>query len=404
MIKILKSLPALIIIAIISGIVLGMFLPDYAVRIFVTFKSIFGDFLGFCIPLIIVGLVTAAIGRMGTNINLIFVSTVTLAYLFTIGSGLFAYFSGVAVYPKLLESMTGQENLHTGKIIFSPYFQISMPPLMDVMTALILSFIMGAGIANGKNNKTLVSIMEGVEEIVSKLIVKAIIPFLPLYICSIFVEMSASGSVKPVFALFVKIIIFIFALHILLLFIQFFIAGIISGKNPLKMLWKMMPAYLTALGTQSSAATIPFTLRQTKLNGIDEQIAGFVIPLCATIHLSGSTLKIVSCAMALMIMQSIPFDFGIFLRFILLLGITMVAAPGVPGGAIMAAVAVLQSVLGFGEENIALMIALYITMDSFGTAANITGDGAIAAIIDKINKIKKGGQGEDIKIHGRPGL
>ena len=146
----------------------------------------------------------------------------------------------------------------------------------------------------------------------------------------------------------------------------------------------MMPAYFTALGTQSSAATIPVTLEQTKKKGVSSDIAGFVIPLCATIHLSGSTLKIVACALALMMMQGIPFDFPLFAGFIFMLGITMVAAPGVPGGAIMAALGILQSMLGFDESAQALMIALYIAMDSFGTACNVTGDGAIALIIDKI--------------------
>ena len=145
----------------------------------------------------------------------------------------------------------------------------------------------------------------------------------------------------------------------------------------------MLPAYFTALGTQSSAATIPVTLEQTKKNGVSAEVAGFVIPLCATIHLSGSTLKIVACALALMMMQGIPFDFPLFAGFIFMLGITMIAAPGVPGGAIMASLGILQSMLGFDESAQAL-IALYIAMDSVGTACNVTGDGAIALIIDKI--------------------
>ena len=169
-----------------------------------------------------------------------------------------------------------------------------------------------------------------------------------------------------------------------LLVFQYSIAALFVRKNPFKLLGKMMPAYFTALGTQSSAATIPVTLEQTKKNGVSSDIAGFVIPLCATIHLSGSTLKIVACALALMMMQGIPFDFPLFAGFIFMLGITMVAAPGVPGGAIMAALGILQSMLGFDESAQALMIALYIAMDSFGTACNVTGDGAIALIIDKI--------------------
>ena len=145
----------------------------------------------------------------------------------------------------------------------------------------------------------------------------------------------------------------------------------------------MMPAYFTALGTSSSAATIPVTLKQTEKNGVSSAIAGFVVPLCATIHLSGSMLKIVACAVALMLMEGMPFDFGAFLGFILMLGVMMVAAPGVPGGAIMAALGVLSSMLGFGQSEQALMIALYITMDNFGTACNVTGDGAIAIVMDR---------------------
>jgi Na+/H+-dicarboxylate symporter len=196
--------------------------------------------------------------------------------------------------------------------------------------------------------------------------------------------MTYAGQVFSILTVFIKIIGIIFLIHIFILMIQFIIAGGFAKKNPFKLLWTMLPAYFTALGTQSSAATIPVTLQQTRKNGVSEDVAGFVIPLCSTIHMSGSTLKIVACALALMITQGMPYDFGMFLGFILMLGITMVAAPGVPGGAIMASLGLLHSMLGFNEEAQALMIALYIAMDSFGTACNVTGDGAIALIIDRI--------------------
>lgn len=196
--------------------------------------------------------------------------------------------------------------------------------------------------------------------------------------------MTYVGQVFSILTVFIKIIGIIFLIHIGILILQFSIAGGFAGKNPFKLLLNMMPAYFTALGTQSSAATIPVTLEQTKKNGVSEDVAGFTVPLCATIHMSGSMLKIVACALALMIMTDMPYDFGMFFGFICMLGITMVAAPGVPGGAIMAALGVLQSMLGFDQEAQALMIALYIAMDSFGTACNVTGDGAIAIIIDKI--------------------
>ncbi|MDO4672946.1 MAG: cation:dicarboxylase symporter family transporter, partial [Porphyromonadaceae bacterium] len=237
-------------------------------------------------------------------------------------------------------------------------------------------------------SRALMEVAMDFEEIISKLITATIIPLLPIYIFSIFLNMTYEGKVFAIMLIFIKIIGVIFVLHILLLVLQYVIAGVVVKKNPFKLLWTMLPAYATALGTQSSAATIPVTLKQSRINGVSEEVSGFAIPLCATIHLSGSTLKIVACALALMMMQGIPHSFTLFLGFILMLGITMIAAPGVPGGAIMASLGILQSILGFGETDLALMIALYITMDSFGTACNVTGDGAIALIVDRLYKRK----------------
>ncbi|NAA11203.1 cation:dicarboxylase symporter family transporter, partial [Escherichia coli] len=263
------------------------------------------------------------------------------------------------------------------------YFSVSIPPLMNVMTALVLAFTLGLGLAS-LNSGALKNVARDFQEIIVRMISAVILPLLPLYIFGIFLNMTHSGQVYSILMVFIKIIGVIFVLHIFLLVFQYSIAALFVHRNPFKLLSKMLPAYFTALGTQSSAATIPVTLEQTKKNGVSAEVAGFVIPLCATIHLSGSTLKIVACALALMMMQGMPFDFPLFAGFIFMLGITMVAAPGVPGGAIMASLGILQSMLGFDESAQALMIALYIAMDSFGTACNVTGDGAIALIIDKI--------------------
>ena len=254
---------------------------------------------------------------------------------------------------------------------------------MNVMTALVLAFTLGLGLAS-LNSDALKNVARDFQEIIVRMISAVILPLLPLYIFGIFLNMTHSGQVYSILMVFIKIIGVIFVLHIFLLVFQYSIAALFVHRNPFKFLSKMLPAYFTALGTQSSAATIPVTLEQTKKNGVSAEVAGFVIPLCATIHLSGSTLKIVACALALMMMQGMPFDFPLFAGFIFMLGITMVAAPGVPGGAIMASLGILQSMLGFDESAQALMIALYIAMDSFGTACNVTGDGAIALIIDKI--------------------
>lgn len=382
------GLLAKIIIAIALGIGAGLIAPSWMVRIFITFNGIFSQFLGFAIPLIIVGLVAPAISDIGKSAGKMLLLTVAIAYGSTVLAGLASYFTGAALFPDMIKGQgTSMEDMQTAAEL-SPFFSVTIPPLMNVMTALVLAFILGLGLA-ALEQHTLKDAVHDFEKIIVKTIETAIIPLLPLYIFGIFLNMTYVGQVFSILAVFIKIIGIIFIIHIAILIIQFSIAGGFARKNPFKLLWTMLPAYFTALGTQSSAATIPVTLEQTKKNGVCEGVAGFVIPLCSTIHMSGSTLKIVACALALMIMQGLPYDFGMFFGFICMLGITMVAAPGVPGGAIMASLGLLQSMLGFDQEAQALMIALYIAMDSFGTACNVTGDGAIALIIDRLTGRKQ---------------
>ena len=371
-----------IVIAIIAGVGIGMISPGWIVRIFLTFNGIFSQFLGFAIPLIILGLVTTAIADIGKGAGRMLILTVAIAYGSTILAGITAYLTGAAVFPSMIAPATSLASISSTEEL-TPYFSINIPPMMNVMTALVLAFVVGLGLAALKTD-ALKNAAHDFESIIVKTIKAAIIPLLPLYIFGIFLNMTYVGQVFGILTVFIKIIGIIFLIHIGILLLQFCIAGGFAKKNPLKLLWTMMPAYFTALGTQSSAATIPVTLEQTKKNGVSEDIAGFTVPLCATIHMSGSTLKIVACALALMIMKGMPYDFGLFIGFICMLGITMIAAPGVPGGAIMASLGVLQSILGFDQEAQALMIALYIAMDSFGTACNVTGDGAIAIVIDRI--------------------
>ena len=382
--KIKVSLLGKVAIAILAGIVFGQFLPDWLTRFFVTFNSLFGNFLSFAIPLIIVGLVTPAIGDIGKGAGRLLVITALIAYSSTLFSGFFTYICASFTFPHLLPVNTQLVALdNPNDFMLSPYFTVAMPPLMDVMTALLLSFMLGLGISSIVGN-TLKKWFSDFQDIVIKTIEVIIIPLLPIHIFGIFLNMTVSGQVASIIGMFLKVIIVIMILHVALLLIQFSIAGLVSKKNPLKLLKNMLPAYATALGTQSSAATIPVTLKQVLKNGVREIIAVFTVPLCATIHLAGSTMKIVACAMAIMIMAGQPIHFTMFAGFIMMLGITMVAAPGVPGGAIMAALGLLQSMLGFNETLQALMIALYIAMDSFGTACNVTGDGAIAIIVDTI--------------------
>lgn len=376
-----------ILIAIALGVLLGNILTLPWVRIFITFNSIFGQFLGFIIPLIIVGLVTPAIAEIGKGAGKLLLITVGIAYADTVVAAILSYTTGSTFFPSLIGngSQTLQNVEKSAEIL--PYFTVNIPAPIDVMSALVLSFIVGLGVAYGSHTVLRGAINE-MKDIVVGVIERVIIPLLPLYIFGIFLNMTFSGDVMRMMTVFAKIIVVIFALHIFVLLYQYLIAGAIVRKNPFRLLANMFPAYLTALGTSSSAATIPVALKQTRKNGVSEGVAGFVIPLCATVHLSGSAMKITACAFTIALLEGLPTDFPLFLHFIMVLAIFMVAAPGVPGGAIMASLAPLGSILGFGENEQALMIALYIAMDSFGTACNVTGDGAIALVVDKLNRNK----------------
>lgn len=377
-----------IVIAIILGILLGMCVPTACVRIMTTFNALFDQILKFLIPLIIVGLVTPAIAELGKGAGKMLGVTILFAYSFTVLSGLFSYATSVSVFPSLIDTQQFADIATTAEDPFPPFFIITIPPMMEVMTALVLAIMAGLGIA-AFDAPVLRQGFKEFRNIVTKTIEKIIIPFLPVYIFGIFLKMAAEGQIAVVLATFLKIIVVIFIMTFVILILQYLLAGAVTKRNPFKLLATMMPAYFTALGTASSAATIPVTLKQTLKNKVSEEVAGFVIPLCATIHLSGSTLKITACAIAIMMINGMSFDFPLMLGFILMLGVVMVAAPGVPGGAIMASLGVLGSILGFNTEQEAMMITLYVAMDSFGTACNVTGDGAIALIINRINRTKK---------------
>lgn len=373
-------------IAIVMGIVIGNVLPEGWVRVFVTFNYVFSQFLGFLIPLIIIGLVTPAIADIGRSAGRLLLLTVGLAYADTILAGLLAFGTGTMLFPQLIdtEASLAVEKAET----LLPYFKLEIPAILDVMAALVSSFVIGIGIAYTDAH----SLKKGFSEfrtIIERTIQVAIIPLLPLYIFGIFLSMTFTGEAYHILLVFAKIICIIFVLHIFIIAYEFLIAGVFSRKNPLRLVMNMMPAYLTALGTSSSAATIPVTLRQAKKNGVSDEIASFCIPLCATIHLSGSMMKITCCALTVCLISGLPHDLPLFLHFIMILGVCMVAAPGVPGGAVMAALGPLAGILGFSPEAQALIIALYIAMDSFGTACNVTGDGALAIIIDRLHKSSK---------------
>ncbi|HJH07170.1 MAG TPA: dicarboxylate/amino acid:cation symporter, partial [Fusobacterium ulcerans] len=347
--KKLGLLPRLI-VGLIAGIIVGKigFIP--LLRIMLTFNGLFGNFLQFVIPLIILGFVAPGIGDLGKKAGKLLAVTTVLAYGSTIVSGSLAFFTNSILLRKILPAGAAlAEGSHPEAGLLSGYLTVDMPPIMGVMTALLMAFVIGIGIAVVEGT-TLKNFMNEIQTIVEKIITNIIIPFLPLYVAGIFANMTYAGEIVKIMSVFAKVFGIIIILHFVILLVQYTIAGTLAGANPILLIRKMLPAYFTAIGTQSSAATIPVTLKQTKENGVNEGIADFTIPLCATIHLSGSTITLVSCSMAVMMLHGMPITFSGMFGFILMLGVTMVAAPGVPGGAVMAALGLLESMLGFGPE------------------------------------------------------
>ena len=401
--KALKKLPLLawIIIAIASGVLIGMLTPgmisgindatgaaiptDLIVQLFVSFSTVFSAFLSFSIPLIIIGFIVPGIGSLAQGAGKMLGITVGLAYLSSILAGFLALTCALLLYPIILQGQQLASFDNPENALSTGYVSIQLPPIMGVLSALILSFILGLGITALKT-RAMLNLFEDFQVIVEKMLSYVIIPLLPVHIVGVFANMTLAGQVAKILSVFGLVFVMVIILHWVTLTLQYSVAGAVSRRNPFKMLKTMMPAYLTAIGTQSSAATIPVTVRSAKKAGVSARVADFAIPLCATIHLSGSMITITSCAVAVLFMTGKGPDFGSLAPMVLVLGVMMVAAPGVPGGGVMTAIGLLESMLGFDSSMIALMIALYLAQDSFGTATNVTGDATIAALTERISK------------------
>ena len=378
-----RSLLFWIVVAIVLGIACSFFFPTWLARIFITFNGLFSNFLGFFVPVLIFALITPAIAGLGKGAGKWLGLTAGIAYGSTIISGLIAWGLSVALYPWLLgdqKLITAVDDVEVGAL--SPFFSVEIDPPFAVMTALVLAFCVGIAMTAVKSD-TMYKLATEFEGVIMKVVTAFVIPLLPLFIFGMFLNLGMNDNMGATLTAFGKVLALAVIMTILLLILQYLIAGAIAGVNPVTALRNMLPAYFTALGTSSSAATIPVTLKSTLNNKVDENVAGFVVPLCATIHLSGSMMKIGLYAFAVIYMAGMDISWGLSLGFILLLGIMMIAAPGVPGGAIMAATGLLASMLGFNDDMVALMIAAYIVIDSFGTAANVTGDGAIALVVNR---------------------
>lgn len=381
-----------LIIAIIVGILFGSFMPEWFNRTVVTLSSIFSTFLSFIIPLMIVAYVTMGIANLRSGAGKLLLITVALSYLSTLIAGSASYFVSSSLFPSFMSQGALEQIAETAEVSLSGYFSLSIPPILDTLSAVTLAFVLGLCLSTmrGKSiGDTLYNSMSDFSAIIDKVLHTVIIPLLPLYICGTFTNMTYSGKTFAILGILWKVFLVVIAMHLIYITIQFIVAGVLSGKNPITLIRNQVSAYATAIGTQSSAATIPVNLQCAKKDGILDEIANFVVPLCANIHMAGSMITITACATAVCLMYQLPISIGTVVPFIITLGIAMVASPGAPGGSIMTALPFLYMVFGpeAGDVNgpiCAIMVALYITQDSFGTACNVSGDNAIGVIVDTI--------------------
>lgn len=381
-----------LIIAIVLGILIGQFLPEGFCRLVVTLSGLFSTFLKFVIPLMILAYVTMGIADLSQGAGKLLLITVAIAYGSTLIAGTASFLVADNLFPSFMSAGALEQIAATADASLNSYFSISLEPVLDTLSAVALAFVLGLCLSTMRGKELGNSLYNGIgdfSKIIDKVLHTVIIPLLPLYICGTFVDMTKSGKTFAILSILWKVFLVVIIMHLICIAIQFCIAGAVSKKNPLTLIKNQIPGYTTALGTQSSAATIPVNLQCAETDGVCEQIRNFVVPLCANIHMAGSMITITACATAVCLMNQLPISLSTVIPFIMTLGIAMVASPGAPGGSIMTALPFLYMIFGAeaGDPNgpiCAIMVALYITQDSFGTACNVSGDNAIGVIVDTI--------------------
>lgn len=369
-----------ILVAIAVGALLGMILPDVGVRALKTFNALFSQILKFIVPLLILGLVTPAIADVGKGAGKMLLAVMIVSYFSTVSAGFFAYGASSILLPHYVQQ-GAFASVGNGKE-FLPFFDLKIPPLCDVLTALALSFMVGVGIVFTGSE----SLKRGVGEfgsIVKLTIMRVVIPGLPIYIMTMICEMTASGKLAAAAGVMFKVIGTGWGLTIVFLVLLYLVAGAIAGRNPFSCLWRMLPAYLTGLSIASSSAVIPVTLDCCERNGISKNVRDFVVPLCANVHMVGSAIKLLTSAYAISIIYGFDMPLSGVVNFVFMLAVAAVAAPGVMGGVLMASVGLVDTILGFTPEQTALLMTIYLALDGYGPAANVTGDGAIALALDR---------------------
>lgn len=381
--KILNHLLFKLIFAMIAGIVIGIYANVTVIGVVSTVKSVLGNFIFYMVPLIILGFVAPAIVGLQQNAGKILRTSLLLCYLSSIGAGFFSFLAGKAIIPYLnIANQTAE-----GKLLPEKIFELNISPIMPVMTALVTAILIGLSVVWTKSERW-GELLAEFNRMIFAMVDKVIIRILPFYIATAFSELAYEGVILNEFPVFIKVLLLVIVGHYIWLAVLYGSAGIISKTNPFEVIKHYGPAYMTAIGTMSSAATLSVALESSRnAKTLDPKVRDFVIPLCANTHLCGSVLSEVFFVMTVskVLYGHLPATADMVL-FVLLLGIFAIGAPGVPGGTVMASLGLIISVLNFDQTGTALMLSIFALQDSFGTACNVLGDGAIALIVGKLNQ------------------
>ena len=376
--KLLNSLPFRLLAGVIIGILVGLVANETFMNIVVTAKQLLGELITFCVPLIVIGFIAPSITRLGKNASRMLMVALILAYVSSVGAALVSMVAGFNIIPHLSIVSTAEGLKELPEVIF----ELNIPQIMSVMSALVFSVLIGLAVTWTKADRT-AELLEEFQKIVLEIVTRVIIPILPVFIACTFCALSYEGTITRQLPVFLKVIIIVMIGHYLWMTLLYLIAGAYSGKNPLEVVKHYGPAYITAVGTMSSAATLAVALRCARKSSVlRKDMVDFGIPLFANVHLCGSVLTEVFFVMTVsqILYGSMP-SLGTMILFCVLLGIFAIGAPGVPGGTVMASLGLITGILLFNDTGTALMLTIFALQDSFGTACNVTGDGALTLIL-----------------------
>lgn len=376
--KLFNSLPFRLLAGVVIGILVGLMANEAFMNIIVTVKQLLGELITFCVPLIVIGFIAPSITRLGKNASRMLMVALILAYVSSVGAALVSMVAGFNIIPHLSIVSTAEGLKELPEVIF----ELSIPQIMSVMSALVFSVLIGLAVTWTKADRT-AELLEEFQKIVLEIVTRVIIPILPVFIACTFCALSYEGTITRQLPVFLKVIIIVMIGHYLWMTLLYLIAGAYSGKNPLEVVKHYGPAYITAVGTMSSAATLAVALRCARKSSVlRKDMVDFGIPLFANVHLCGSVLTEVFFVMTVsqILYGSMP-SLGTMILFCVLLGIFAIGAPGVPGGTVMASLGLITGILLFNDTGTALMLTIFALQDSFGTACNVTGDGALTLIL-----------------------